>query len=92
MSDRVALGMAGLTLSLQLKNRELDAMTLADLHARAERLPPEDALYRAITECVVMVEVAAPDDLPAIGEQLHRAIDQALRPVPPDLHRVDIHG
>ena len=93
MDERIALGLACLTLSLQLKNGERDDMTLADLHARAERLPVTDPLYLAITEAVVQAEIAhAPAALAEIGHSLHHALSVMLTPTPPGQDRSDIHG
>jgi hypothetical protein len=92
MSERVALGMACLTLSLQLKNGELDEMTLAELHARAERLPVSDPLFLAVNEAMVQAEIADPAQLRAIGHRLHEKLELALRPDPPGMQRADIHG
>ena len=93
MSDRVSLGMSALTYALQLKNGELDAMTLADLHARAERFAPTDPLFVAITEAVVQVEVAhTPDALRLIGARLHERLSALFIPDVPGQDRVDIYG
>ena len=93
MSERVALGMACLTLALQLKNGERDDMTLASLHARAEQLDRTDPLYLAVNEAAVMAEVAQdPEALRQLGARLQDKLDLALRPAPPGMDRVDIHG
>jgi hypothetical protein len=93
MSDRVAIGMAGLVFALQLKLGECDDMTLSELRERAERLPVDDPLYRAITATAVQCEVA---DTVArrieIGRDLHDRLQLLFMPLPPDLHRADIHG
>lgn len=93
MSDRIALGMACLTFSLQLKIGELDDMTLGELRERAERLPVDDPLFLAITEAAVQAEIAqTPVRLAAIGAQLHDRLAAEFLPVVPGLDRVDIYG
>lgn len=92
MSDRLALGMACLTFALQLRNGELDEMTLAELRERSERLPADDALRLAVTHAAVQAEIASPDRVRAIGTDLHDRLMILMRPEPPGQDRRDIHG
>lgn len=92
MSDRLALGMACLTFALQLRNGELDEMTLAELRERSERFRADDALRLAVTSAAVQAEIAHFEELREIGADLHDRLMILMRPEPPGLDRRDIHG
>lgn len=91
--QRVAFNAVAVALSAQ--SQCLEAQDVTGLQVRAEELlHRDDPLFRAICEFTTMFDLHRhdADQWPELGRNLHHAIDLAVQPDPPDLHRSDIHG
>lgn len=93
--QQIALRMAAFAAAMRAKAGNLDAETVADLVAQAERqLTPEDALARAIARFAdgYRQHRREAGELADLGRDLSAFIETLNMPVPPDLGRKDIHG
>lgn len=73
----------------QIDRRELDALA-----ARTEALGADHAVTCAVSSLLSQWPVICrdPEAIARGGDRLQGFVLDALRPVPVDLHRVDIHG
>ncbi len=94
MSERLRLKFDAFAVAMRAKIGEHDVTETDELLARAEEtLTSDDPLFRAITAFVVAMETATgPAGRLEPGHVLHDALEGINVPVPPDLHRRDIHG
>ena len=94
-SGRVAVASAALAVSLRGKVGTLTALDVEQLRSQAEEvLAGDDGLRAAVLEFATQYEVVRRDPaaLADSSEALAQAVQRAVQFVPPDLHRVDIHG
>lgn len=95
MSDRMQIQFQAIAVAMRAKVADLPPRDVDELLTRTQQmLEADDPLCRAVTSFATQYEIGRhePDRLFEIGEDLHRAALIDARPVPPDLHRRDIHG
>lgn len=86
---------AAFAVALRAKCGTVTTMDVDGLRADAEaHLPEGHPLRAAVMRFATRYEADRyfPVELIAAGDELARAVDLALMPVPPDLQRSDIHG
>lgn len=92
--DLRGVASAAFAVALQAKCNRLDAHAVRQLAVQAECLPDTNALRTGISRFAQDFHRhrRQPDQLVTIGDQLAACVTDALRPVPTDLDRKDIHG
>ncbi len=86
---------SAVTVALKAKVGSLTPMDVEQLRTQAEELLDEGVPLRgAVFDFATQYELVrrAPDELLPVADALFQAVQVALRPEPPDLHRRDIHG
>lgn len=81
--------------ALSAKTGDITPLAVDHLRGQAEELLPEGTPFRAaVLHFASLYEVFRRDPvrLVEMGDELARAVEIALLPEPPDLHRSDIHG
>lgn len=92
---RRRVAMNAVAVAMAAKSETLDEHAVIGLHVRAEELlGRDDPLFRAVCRFTTDFDLhrADPEQWPEMGRALHHAVDVAVTPDPPDLHRRDIHG
>jgi hypothetical protein len=86
---------SAVTVALKAKVGSLTPMDVEQLRVQAEELLDDDAPLRgAVFGFATQYELVrrSPGELVPVADALFQAVQLALRPDPPDLHRRDIHG
>ncbi len=94
-SPRFQVAADATAVAMQAMVNDLDAISVDDLVTKAgQLLESDDPVFRAVVEFATQHELVRrqPEMLRNAGEVLRDRMILLMRPDPPDLDRVDIHG